>query len=115
MKITLDELEAWDRFAAAALAGLNTNPSWDEMRWEKLCNTAAIAADILIAERRKRFPAEPEKSDDGWIEWSGGKCPVPGAALVDVEMRDGTIGSGYANGFRWKHYGDLGDIIRYQK
>lgn len=47
-----DEREAWDRYAAAALA---TFISWRPDNEEsKLANWAALAADALLEERRKR-------------------------------------------------------------
>lgn len=30
-------------------------------------------------------------SNDGWIEWKGGACPVCHGVLVDVKYRDGQI------------------------
>ena len=30
-----------------------------------------------------------EMTSDGWIEWSGGDCPVEQKAWVDVKFRDG--------------------------
>ena len=35
---------------------------------------------------------------DGWIEWNGGKCPVPEGTLVDVRYRDGEESLGVAAG-----------------
>lgn len=29
-------------------------------------------------------------SEDGWIIWEGGECPVAEGTLVDVKHRDGT-------------------------
>lgn len=35
------------------------------------------------------FWADGFGPDEGWIEWDGGKCPVPNGTLVDVKYRDG--------------------------
>lgn len=55
--MTEDELKAWDRFAAAALAGLmpvaeGMGHGVEGHRWR--AGLAATYADELIAERRKR-------------------------------------------------------------
>ena len=31
---------------------------------------------------------QPVKTDDGWIEWSGGECPVLKGTRIDVQFRD---------------------------
>lgn len=53
--------------------------------------------------------------DATWIEWHGGKCPVEGRVLVDVEHRDGDRYIGFRaddrmhTGF-WDHDDRPGDI-----
>lgn len=40
--------------------------------------------------------------NDGWIEWSGGPCPVNDEQLVDIRYRDGTLFTdSEASDFRW--------------
>lgn len=54
---------------------------------------------------------------DGWIEWSGGECPVAADALVDVEVYDGRKYQRWmACEFDWKHTDWAVDynIIRYR-
>jgi len=52
--------------------------------------------------------------EDGWVEWSGGPNPVPGA-MVDVRLRDGTLGTNCrSHVFAWGHPGSAGDIIAYR-
>ena len=43
------------------------------------------------------------QSDDGWIPWGGGACPVEVGTRVDVRYRDGWEGGGLASKFRWLH------------
>lgn len=51
--------------------------------------------------------------DDGWIEWSGGKCPVDG--YVDIKLRGGVITKNYPAGAgRWVHDNQEWDIIAYR-
>lgn len=40
-------------------------------------------------------------SEDGWVEWHGGKCPVPGGMLVDVMLKRGPSSTGYASAYEW--------------
>lgn len=52
---------------------------------------------------------------DGWIEWSGGECPVIVDDVVEVKFRDGVSSdAGKAMGWRWEHYGNTADIIAYR-
>ena len=65
-----------------------------------------------------------QKSDaQGWIEWSGGACPVPEGALVDVRHRDGDEFFGHAAMWDvgdhfaaqdWSHTDVGGDIVAYR-
>lgn len=51
---------------------------------------------------------------DGWIEWDGGKCPVPGRK-VDLINRAGTELKGVtADAVRWNWKTNEGDILRYR-
>ena len=43
------------------------------------------------------------QSDDGWIPWEGGDCPVAHGTVVDVRFRDGWEGDGLASKWRWHH------------
>lgn len=59
---------------------------------------------------------------DGWIEWSGGECPVGIFTFVQVRFRNGGEGVGPAGHWvdrwsdRWSHYGPLRseDIVAYR-
>lgn len=68
--------------------------------------------------------------EEGWIEWSGGECPVPKRTLVDVKTRDGDFGmflfagtcdyeersEGGSMAYIWEHdHDDEGsDIVAYR-
>lgn len=60
-------------------------------------------------------PAAP--ADDGWTTWEGGECPVPGHAVVEAKLRDGSLRSNTrAYCLRWGHlkaYSDW-DVIAYR-
>ena len=49
-----------------------------------------IAAMIYADRERRTRPTEPTQTDDGWIEWKGGKCPVPADTLVEWRLRHET-------------------------
>lgn len=60
-------------------------------------------------------------SENAWIEWSGGRCPVGSDVIVDVRLRDNMSLIGDAGRFDWHHGGrrwglssDSGDIIAYR-
>lgn len=58
---------------------------------------------------------QQEKGDGGWIEWKGGKCPVPPRAIVVVRYRKGKEEApGEAGGYFWCHAGSSVDIIAYR-
>lgn len=72
--------------------------------------------------------AHPKASEDGWIEWSGGPCPVHVCAGVEVILRGtpdevepecpaGDYGYGpdqNGNNSNWVHDGSSLDIVRYR-
>ena len=58
--------------------------------------------------------------EDGWIEWAGGECPVPGATRIqivfrcerDLSARSSDVDT--AGALRWSHTGGAGDIVAYR-
>lgn len=73
---------------------------------------------------REQYEAALAAKNEGWIEWSGGECPVEEGTLVDVKYRDGddfpdALGvpalSGYGTGSAfWELDGYNNDIIAYR-
>lgn len=63
---------------------------------------------------RSQPTAQPDA--DGWIKWSGVKCPVDREHLVRIRFRDGeeTTYSHHAGTLRWDHNGSSGDIVAYR-
>jgi hypothetical protein len=53
--------------------------------------------------------------EDGWVEWSGGPNPVPGAE-VSLRFRSdrGDYDAGKADQWEWRHFDSAGDIIAYR-
>ena len=53
----------------------------------------------------------------GWIDWSGGECPVDSDAIVEVKYRKPNLyqfNNDRAGDFTWSHDGFGGDIIAYR-
>lgn len=57
----------------------------------------------------------PCPDGDGWVEWSGGECPVSG--MVEVQLDNGDCETELSRVFEWQHLADAGEgcnIIRYR-
>ena len=50
----------------------------------------------LAIELQYGVKPEQEPSDDGWIAWGGGECPVEALTSIDVRYRDGQVKLGIA-------------------
>ena len=60
-------------------------------------------------------PLEQEtQGADGWIEWNGGECPVPGDTIVQIKLRGGVENSGLAWRYGWDKYNNASDIVAYR-
>jgi hypothetical protein len=70
----------------------------------------AKAAPIQVAQPQ----SEPSLPSDGWIEWSGGHCPVPAKAVVEFMARGGYIEERLAGELVWRHSNVGGDIVSYR-
>lgn len=71
-----------------------------------------------LAELQLTLEAQSGKSNDGWIEWTGGtKAPLPieNWNTVDVKLRDGHVLHDYlVDELYWNHYGCNSDIVAYR-
>lgn len=76
---------------------------------------------------REQYEAALSAKNEGWIEWSGGECPVPRGTLIDVKYlcgdvnrhikagepdSSGSIDTAFA--IRWSKLGAEYDIIAYR-
>lgn len=53
---------------------------------------------------------EQQEDEVGWIEWSGGECPVPPGKRVDLKLRGGSITTDYpAGSAQWDHRSEEDD------
>ena len=54
-------------------------------------------------------------TNNKWIEWRGGECPVPGDTLVNVRLRSGNVSrSTRAAIHHWDQIGSLVDVVAYR-
>lgn len=56
-----------------------------------------------------------DQVDSDWIEWEGGKCPLPDGVTHEVRFRDGiTLHDDCPETWTWRHHGSGCDIIAYR-
>ena len=71
------------------------------------CESAIAKAEAALAAL--------QSSDDVWIPWAGGDCPVAGEVIVAVKDKNGDIDNyGKARLYDWYHTGNRLDIIAYR-
>lgn len=64
---------------------------------------------------REQYEAALAAKNEGWIEWSGGRCPVDDVTEVDIKFRTGGIAYGVEAGkYYWPRTGQEYDIIAYR-
>ena len=63
---------------------------------------------------RQDVSINEDPANDGWIPWSGGKCPVSRYTIVEIMFRGGHITRTYADGIFWMHFGLHADIVAYR-
>lgn len=78
----------------------------------KTLGAFSTAEDLLFWLHEKLVP-EPVAAEtpaattnDGWIEWKGGECPVDSGTVVVVRLKDGSETERGPMGLRWHHVPD---------
>jgi len=80
-----------------------------------LDRTGSWRAGLIAAYPHLRKAMGDDPQDDGWIEWGGGECPVPGDTQVEVMLRSGAcLRNQPAKWLDWKKSGHSSDIIAYR-
>jgi hypothetical protein len=107
-----------DDFAVAVIQGMLAGPgrlinTHENETWQRaIARVSFEIADAMQAESKKRRERE---SEEGWIEWGGGACPVPARSRVAVRLRSGaTHDAVFAEDMFWSHTGGRGDIVAYR-
>ena len=60
-----------------------------------------VTAKVIAKAEAALFTPQP--SDDGWIPWEGGDCPVAHGTVVDVRLRNQGEGRAVASNWHWLH------------
>lgn len=75
----------------------------------------AEAYKLIRKQEQSGCRKEDTQVTEPWVKWEGGECPVDRGQQVDVIFRDGgSAGPLGASYFRWKHIGNMDDVIRYR-
>lgn len=91
----------------AALPALSWSPGSKAPTLESIAETALTEA-MCATEATKPAPA----SDESWIAWAGGKCPID--TRVQYRLRDGSVHIAKASELEWGAYGESTDIVAYR-
>lgn len=82
---------------------------------------AALAGESLNADRQRSARNELALKQatksvyfDGWISWSGGKCPVDEDVEVEYRQRNGIESECVASHLQWEHDDEGYDIVAYR-
>ena len=79
------------------VGGYEVKPEWNSRSkywWRAACGEWFMANKIknhhqTVLSRTEYFHLYPAPDADGWIEWSGGECPVDKDARIDIRMTGG--------------------------
>ena len=84
-------------------------------KWDEPVSGFAAPTAITDEIARPRAAGEQQAPEAGWIEWTGGACPVPGFTLVDVRLRGGDVRvARSASLWHWTDEGQDSDVIAYR-
>ena len=114
-------IQPWDYITSNNLGYLEGNIVKYVSRWKDKggiqdLEKARHYLDKLIEIQSAEPETGADKTDEGWIEWKGGECPVPIGTFMDIRLRDG---SGFqrqvvTNELRWSSIESSADIIAYK-
>lgn len=85
-------------------------------RTRRINRVAREAENARLEKKAEQAFARKTASDDGWIEWAGGECPVPAGIQHQVRLRDGLVSEvdDCPETWSWDHEDGEGDIIAYR-
>lgn len=99
----LKTIESWSSHTTAYAVDFGSNGVRDFYR--AIARQSIAKAEAILA---------AQQSNDDWIPWAGGDCPVGGAVIVQVEGRTGGLATDKARLYDWYHIGGDGDIVAYR-
>ena len=88
----LKTIESWNSHTTAYAVDFGSNGVRDFYR--AIARQSIAKAEAILA---------ATQSDDGWIPWKGGECPVAHGTVVDVRLRNGWEGDLLASMWCWHH------------
>ena len=120
MLMTGEELRKCESAISKAEAFLaDTQSSADEPVTDSYVQTVPDKCDRIVWRGRYIHlsvgqETTPQPSEDGWIPWAGGECPVERRAVVRVKAKNGEIDTDKAHFYDWHHTGSSFDIVAYR-
>lgn len=116
----LTEAQGWQFMAVLKLVRMQTATDPTDSAVD-CAAYAALAGESLNADRQRSARNELALKQatnsvyfDGWISWSGGKCPVDEDVEVEYRQRNGIESECHADHLQWEHDGEDYDIIAYR-
>jgi hypothetical protein len=89
--------------------------SGDITKWIAVENNFTIAA---VGNKNPNWKSTLQKrpaTEDDWIDWAGGECPVGAGTICEIMFGDGcTVELSELKNARWGRTGAAGDIIKYR-
>lgn len=88
-----------------------------ELRFEGTTFRPLVDKDAAKTDNREEAKADStiaSASQDGWIEWSGGQCPVDADYYVEVMLKNAETVIERAGDFYWDEKDDEDAIVRYR-
>lgn len=95
------------RFYATSDSGCKSEPgALDDIDTATINGLLAVADEVIAL----------RGGTGGWIDWAGGKRPVPPGTLVTYRLRSGSTitADRRAGGLEWSHIGGSSDIVAYK-
>jgi hypothetical protein len=123
---TLEESDGWMLLGLLKLVRQSQNPEQyhhdSALDFVAYASLYAEAASEQCGQLEAQQAEEPSHiisdNNDGWIDWSGGKPPLPPETDVDVKLEDGAIyigGRGLSvDNWEWEHNDEGCNIIAYR-
>lgn len=99
----LKTIESWNSHTTAYAVDFGSNGVRDFYR--AIARQSIAKAEAILA---------ATQTDDGWIPWAGGGCPVERGDVVRVKAKNGEVDTDKAHFYDWHHTGSPFDIVTYR-
>lgn len=122
--ITQDSDKSINKYKTAKGLEINERGTWRySSSWKgyllRSCEMSSLADDCATSIiTREQYEAALAAKNDGWIEWGGGECPVPGDTEVLIKCKSEGAWDfrrkQRADGVSWTHNDSALDVIAYR-